>query len=723
MKIFLRCNAFCIFDSRFAMRWVWHRKNKVSYTKMGQFMRYEKRRLLQSASFLCRCVMSCGALLCLLTCLGSCSNDPYPSADRDQKILYGSFDEAPKTLDPAVAYTTASTAITGNVYDTLLEYHYLKRPYELMPSLAQSVPKAEPQPDGKVLYRFRLQEGLLFQNDSCFEKLAGAPTRAVLAQDFAFELQRIADPSVASPVITTFEKIVGFMEFSQALAKRREGDANFAKLPAHEQYTQIGGISGVRVASDRDLEILLSEAYPQILYWFAMPFTAPIPWEAIAYYDGQDGREHFQDHPVGAGPYRLSVYAKRHRMILEKNQNWYGVRYPERHAPGATYPREGEPGDFERGLLDPAYVGRALPFIERIEFRREQEGIPAFGKFLQGYYDASGIIRESFDKVVRGDELSPEMAARGMKLEKSVSPDVYYIGFNMDDSTVGHSGGERAKKLRQAMSLAIDAQEFVRIFNNGRGVPAQSLLPPGIFGYDANLRNSYRQVDLERAKQLLVEAGYAGGIDATTKKPLHLTFDSPDPSAQGLLRFQFFVNAWRKLGLDVEISATTYNQFQEKVDKGAYQIFMWGWVADYPDPENFMFLLWTPMGRTASGGPNTANFSNPRYDELFVKMSARESDAERLVLIREMQTILEDERPWIELFHREDYALYHPWFKNVKPAGLSIATAKYRDIDTKERSRLRAEWNAPIVWPLYVILIAAVAIVFPAVVTFYRERQ
>ena len=124
-------------------------------------------------------------------------------------------------------------------------------------------------------------------------------------------------------------------------------------------------------------------------------------------------------------------------------------------------------------------------------------------------------------------------------------------------------------------------------------------------------------------------AGYPNGIDPATGRPLRLTLDVNDTSARALLMFQFFRDSWKRLGLDVEITATDYNAFQDKMRTGAYQVFWWGWGADYPDPENFLFLLYGPMGRTRSGGPNDANFADPRYDELFVRMRARENDAER----------------------------------------------------------------------------------------------
>jgi ABC-type transport system substrate-binding protein len=656
------------------------------------------------------------------TLWGGCSNDPYPPSDANEKILYSSFAEAPRTLDPAKAYTTNAHAITGAVYDTLLNYHFLKRPLELIPGLARALPERIDLGDGRTRYRFEIRPDLLFAEDECFELgEPGRRTREVVAADIAFQLARIADPAVASPVIEPFSNIEGLPEFAAALAERRETDPVFAALPAHEQYAALGGISGVETPSSHVLEVTLSRPYPQIKYWFAMEFTTPVPWEAIVWYDGSEGHPRFDDHPVGTGPYILADYDKQARYVLQRSPNWYGVRHPEWKAPGGTYPSEGEPDDLLAGRLEDA--GRPLPFIERIEVRRDKESIPEFNKFLQGYYDASGVIRESFDKVIQEGDLSPEMAAMGIQLEISVSPDVFYIGFNMDDPVVGRAGGERSRKLRQAMSLVIDSEEFARVFLNGRGEPAQSPLPPGIYGYQPDYENPFRKVDVERAKQLMVEAGYPRGIDPDTGEALVLTFDTPATTTDGKQQVQFFTHAWAELGIDVRIDQTNYNQFQEKIRNNAHQIFQFGWVADYPDAENFLFLLWSEMANSKSGGPNATNFSDPRFDELFLSMKSRENGPERMVEIREMLEILERERPWIELFHREDYALYHEWVRNVKPMGLSLPTYQYRDVDPALRALRREEWNRPIVWPAYVLIVGAILLILPGVLTYWKERQ
>ena len=664
-------------------------------------------------------VISCVALLFA----SGCDNSPYLAADSTKKILYTSFREAPKTLDPAVAYTTSAHQFTGVIYAAMLQYHYLKRPYELIPSLAVEIPVAEPLPNGQVRYRFEMRKGAFFQKDPCFEALSGVEHREMTAQDVAFQISRLADPNVNSPVISIFSKIHGFEEFSSELMKAREEDASLSDLPIHEQYRSIGQIAGLNVPSSHVLEVTLKEPYPQILYWFAMPFTAAVPWEAVVYYDGQEDREHLRDHPVGGGPYKMASYDKQFRIVLEKNSDWYGLDPAHKGAPGTVYPSEGEEGDIARGALSPDYVGRTVPFIDRVEFRREKEAIPSFGKFLQGYYDYSGIIQESFDQVIKNDQLSEEMVEQGVRLEKTVSPDIFYIGFNMTDPTVGHAAGERGRKLRQAMSTVVDIEEYTRIFNNGRGVPAHTPIPPGVYGYDEDFENPFRIVDIEKAKKLLAEAGYPGGIDPETGAPLRLTYDTADTTSRGLLSSQFFVDAWRTIGIDVEIAATNYNQFQQKVRNGAYQIFTWGWVADYPDAENFLFLLESSQARSVSDGPNTANFQDERYDALFEKMKSRDNDETRLEIIREMRGILVEERPWIEMFSRENYLLYHGWMKNVKPFGMSVPFYKYWDIDAELRAESRAAWNKPIRWPIYGLIALFVAILVPGIRTFYRERQ
>jgi ABC-type transport system substrate-binding protein len=653
--------------------------------------------------------------LAILLLAGGCSNNPFPKQDAEFKVRYIGFDVAPKTLDPAVGYTSGmGSYIRAANYECLLEYHYTKVPYELIPGLAEEIPEAVSNPDGSVTYNFKIRPGIYFHNDECF-RINGTTntTRELTASDFEFELMRTADPIVICPVITPLSNIAGMHDFMDRLRARRKADSNFEKLPVTEQYKAIGPIKGVKVSGKYGLQLTLKEPYPQILYWLAMPFTAAVPWEAVVYYNGENGKSKFRDHPVGTGPYYLKIYDKEFRAVLERNPTWYGIEHPDWKAPAATYPTNGPP----------EYAGKPLAFIERFEFRREKESVSSFSKFMQGYYDSSGIVKENFDNIVVENDLSPEMKARGIRLAKNVALHIGYIGFNMNDPDVGSKAGKRGRKLRQAMSTAVDIHEYSRIFMNGRGIPAQSPIPPGIFGYDPDYVNPYRTTNLERARKLLDEAGYPNGIDPKTSDPLKLNFDVMGTNPGALMAYKFYINAWRSIGLNVALKATNYNQFQDKVRNDAYQIFTWGWGADYPDPENFLFLLYSKMARTNNNGPNTANFANKDFDKLFMKMRCMTNNDTRYKICRKMVKILENECPWIPLIHNEDYALYHHWLKNVKPAKISAAILKYEDIDPALRYAYQQKYNKPIMWPLYVGLLLLAIIITPAVITFIRERQ
>src|SRR6185295_18522285 len=204
------------------------------------------------------------------------------------------------------------------------------------------------------------------------------------------------------------------------------------------------------------------------------------PWEGDRFYAQRgmnEGRNLTLDwYPVGTGAFMLAENDPNARMVLQANPNFRGDPYPS----------EGEPGDREAGLLEDA--GKRAPFVERIVFSREKESIPLWNKFLQGYYDSAGIGSDNFDQAVRinveGDAtLTPEMERRGIRLRTSVAPTSFYLAFNFNDAVVGGKGNERARKLRQALSIAIDWEEYISIFANGRGIAGMGPLPPGIFGF------------------------------------------------------------------------------------------------------------------------------------------------------------------------------------------------------------------------------------------------
>jgi len=456
-----------------------------------------------------------------------------------------------------------------------------------------------------------------------------------------------------------------------------------------------------------------------------------MPWEAERFFEqpGMAQKNFTLDWwPVGTGPYMLTENNPNSRMVLERNPNFRGE----------PYPAEGEPGDAE--LLQDA--GRSMPFIDKVVYSREKEAIPYWNKFLQGYYDVSAIASDVFDQAVRvsieGDAgVTPEMEDKGIRLSTSVETSTSYIGFNWLDKVVGGQKAgepaERARKLRQAISIAFDVEEQIAIFLNGRGIPAQGPIAPGIFGYREGREGMnpvvYEWRDgkparkpLAQARKLLAEAGYPEGRDAKTGQPLVLYFDTIARGAGDKALFDWYRQQFARLSIQLEIRTTDWNRFQDKIRKGDTQLFRLGWNADYPDPENFLFLLHGPQSRARTQGENAANYVNPAYDALFQQVKSMPNSPQRQRLIDRMVDLARADAPWIWGMHPKSYSLRHAWVGNDKPNTMARNSMKYLKIDPAKRAGMRARWNRPVTGPLAWIVLALIVSAIPAVVS-YRRRE
>ncbi|EKD77557.1 MAG: oligopeptide-binding protein, partial [uncultured bacterium] len=151
-----------------------------------------------------------------------------------------------------------------------------------------------------------------------------------------------------------------------------------------------------------------------------------------------------------------------------------------------------------------------------------------------------------------------------------------------------------------------------------------------------------------------------------------------------------------KLGIQLNIRQTDYNRFQEKVRTGNAQIFSWGWLADYPDPENFLFLLHGSNGKVKFGGENASNYENRQFDMLFETMKSMPNDKKRLTLIHTLLTIAQEDTPWIFGIHPIDFTLTHQWVAPLAPHPIANNTLKYQRINAIARTQLQKKWNQPI---------------------------
>jgi oligopeptide transport system substrate-binding protein len=677
----------------------------------------------------------------LVSALAGCRdvwNDPYPTGERGKSILYSAFIERPKHLDPVQSYTEDEAKFTQQVYESPLQYHYLKRPYELIPLTALEVPKPRVIEGGKfTVYEVRIRPGIKYQPHPAFvsenqelkrgtvEKLKtpyALPlgTRELTADDYIYQIKRLAHPRLHSPILGLMsEYIVGLDDFSKRLKNQtKSGWLDLREIP----------LKGVERVDAHTFRVTLNGSYPQFVYWLAMPFFSPVPWEAEKFFEqpGMAEKNFTLDWwPVGTGAYMLTENNPNSRMVLSRNPNFRGE----------PYPAEGEPGDREAGLL--ADAGRIMPFVDRVVFSREKESIPYWNKFLQGYFDSSAIPSDTFDQAVRvsleGDAgLTPEMESRGIQLRTSVDTSILYFGFNWVDSVVGGSS-ERSRKLRHAISIAVDYEEFISIFLNGRGLVAQDPLAPGIFGQREGQeginpvthewRNgAARRRPIEEARKLLAEAGYPDGRDAKTGEPLVLYLDTVGRGPGDKPRFDWWRRQFAKLSIQLEIRDTDWNRFQEKIRKGSQQLYILGWNADYPDPENFLFLLHGPQSRVKNQGENTSNYVNPEFDALFERVKNIPNSAERQRLIDRMVEIARRDAPWLWGYHPKSYGLTHAWMQNGKPNNMARNNLKYLRVDVAKREAMRREWNRPVVWPAVLVFIVLVLSAIPAFLA-YRRRE
>ena len=719
-----------------------------------------------------------GLLLLVLLAAG-CDNSPYWRGAATENTLYSAFTgKSPHYLDPTASYSINETPYTYSAYEPLYGYHYLKRPYTLVPKTAEAV--VEPKyldKAGKVLpddapgdqvaesvYDIRIKPGILFAPHPAFAKdaagqylyhaltreqvgdkrkpsdFAQTGTRELVADDYVYGFKRHATTRIQAPIFGVFsEYVVGLADYGK-LIRAEDKKLLAGRDPADSDKPFLDfrrwPLAGVEALDDHTLRVRIRGKYPQWKYWLAMTFAAPVPWEADAFYS-QPGMSRnglsLNTWPVGTGPFMMSEVLQDSRHVLERNPNYRAV----------TYPCEGMPGDKDSGLLDDC--GKRLPFVDKLVFTNEKEGVSQDSKFRQGFLDTPEI--EVFSHGIAyaiemedSDRLAREYTDKGFKLPRLVDISNTYLGFNWLDPVVGKGDTPeqqvRNRKLRQALSIAVDWDERSRIFPKSAGETAMGPLPGGLFGSRHGTPEginpvTHKLVDgkpvrrsIEEAKRLLAEAGYPDGRDARTGKPLVLNYDfnsAPTPETRAAL--DWMVKQFAKLSVQLEIRATDYNQFQDKIRKGNHQIYTYGWLADYPDAENYLFLLYGPNSKSKTDGENVSNYDNPEYDKRYALLRFMDDGPEKQAVIDEMVKIAQQDAVWSWGYFPYSSGAYQSWLFNGKPSIIIQDRALYYRIDPALRAAKQREWNQPIYWPLALLALALAAVGYAGWRSFRRFEQ
>lgn len=537
--------------------------------------------------------------------------------------------ERVNSMDPANADTVPASRAAALVYETLLEYDYTARhPYRLIPGVAAALP--EVSSNGQV-YVFHLDPDARFPPDPCFGMDArGEPRdRAVTPQDFVYGLQRLADRKVASSgADLVLDRIRGMRAFAERSAGRGPTDYDRA-------------IEGLQALDEHTLRIELARPFPLFQWLLAMSYTAAVPREAVKFYGAG-----FSEHPVGSGPYRLLSWRRNHEMIFARNPAWRGW-----HCGPAAIAPDGE-----------------VPF-DRIVYRVVEDPATRWLAMLAGELDFQGdISRDNWDAVVDDQtHLRPELARQGFHLtEVPAAMEVAYIGLNMEDRVLGPN-----RKLRQALNCAFDSGAWETFWNH-RVVHADGAVPPEAIGYAQDLFPY--AFDLTRARQLLTEAGYPNGRDPKTGRRLALTMDIGQTTQEARESTELLAAFLERVGIELQPQYQIFPAFMRKVSRKETQMFRLGWVADYPDAENFLKLF---CSSNVSPGPNHSNYVNPAFDRLYEQACAEPDDRTRLQLYRQMQAIVREDCPWLFLHFPRAYSIHPDRLHNYLPHDFPYGMEKY----------------------------------------------
>jgi oligopeptide transport system substrate-binding protein len=718
----------------------------------------------------------------------SCSNSPYGKGESAEATSYTAISSELQDLDPASSYATDEYQIISQIYEPPFQYHYLKRPYEVIAGTSEAVSEpvffdhagevlheADPEPAtvGQVEYTIRIRPKIQYAPHPCFARKAdGTPfyrgiafndlnafsfpsdmpekgSRSLEAKDYALQLRRLADLRLACPVFeSTFKKYILGMDglaeqietaieaqrsqrrrAAEAAGRRYNSEQDEREHPIVVDYMALD-CPGVEVVDALTYKLTLKAVYPQIRYWLCMPFCAPMPQEALDFYaEPAMVKKQFTANrcPVGTGPYYLDVFRPNEKIVLKRNPLFHD----------AFYPSEGAPGDAEAGLLVDA--GKKLPFIEQQVWMVEKEVFSSWQKFLQGYYDNSGINEEAFDKAVQqtdsGTELSESMRARGINMQRAIKAVYYELQFNMLDPLVGGLDAKQCK-LRQAISIALDFNEYADIFMNGRAILPNSPLPPSIFGSRSGpagvnryvhewdpVQKSYKVRSIEDARRLLAEAGYPQGL-TPEGQPLVVTLNhGSGGDSQFKERVQWYQRQLGRIGVVLQDQGTDRTQMQKVMRSGNWQLTIGGWGSDYPDPENFLFLYYGANGQKKFMGMNRCNYESPEYDRLFRKMERMSNGPERKAIIDEMLEVLAHDAPSVLMFYPISFYLRHDWLKNVKLHDNTHNVIQYYRIDGADRAMKQDVWNRPTYWPIVLLGLGLVALILPACIRAHRHER
>ncbi len=580
-----------------------------------------------------------------------CAALPAVAADMN-KVVRHVFPAAETGFDPAAAHDLYSGTIEQAIFETLLTYDYLARPAKVVPLVAEAMPTVT---DNGKTYTFKIRKGVYFTPDPAFK----GKKRELTAEDYAYSLKRLIDPRIRSPWAWLVEgKIVGLDALAEDAKKtgKFDYDAKVAGLETPDRHT---------------LRIRLNDTDYNLPYVLAHEPTSAVAREVIEAYADEAGRA--MANPVGTGPYILKQWIRSSKILLEANPGYRGFVWDFKSA---------DPADVK---LISEMKGKKMPQIGRIEVSIIEEDQARLLAFEKGEIDIMNMEGPLAPNVLDGDKLKPELAKKGVKLSRFVDPEISYHFWNMQDPVVGGLSKERIA-LRRAMAMAYDAAEEIKVIRNGQAIEIHYPIPPGVVGHDPHYKSSIKH-DPVAANALLDRFGYKKGSDGWRTQPngerLVIRYASR-PDSLGRQQDEMWKRALDSIGIRMEVQKDKFPELLKLEKQCKLMMRTASWIADYPDGDNFMQLLY---GKNI-GQSNNACAKMPEYDKLYEQSVRMPAGPERDRLYHEMTKVMEAYTPWRldiaryrnmltqpnVLGYRKHPILHSEWqYIDVAPKGISGA--------------------------------------------------
>jgi oligopeptide transport system substrate-binding protein len=481
--------------------------------------------------------------------------------------------------------------------------------------------------DSATVFTLHLRKGVFFHNNPCFPDGKG---REVTARDFKYCFNKLCESNASNQGFWVFkDKVEGANAYYQS---------TIDKKPLPE------GVSGVKVIDDNTLQIRLQYPIAGFLNILATPYTAVFPKEALEKY----GLE-MRTKCVGTGPFFVKELIEGEAIILSRNNSYWDID---------SY-------------------GNSLPYLDAIKVSFIKEKKTEMLEFKKGNLDM--VYQLPFEMIndIIGDLDKAKSGYNQFQLQVTPAMSIQYYGFQHQSALF------KNKFLRQAFNYAIDRQKIVDFTLQGEGIPANfGIVPPSLKDYDAKKVQGY-DFNPDLAKKLMEKAGYPNGR-GLGKIVLQLNSGGSRNTqiaevVQKMLK--------EVINVDIELNILALPQHLENLETGKTLFWRSAWIADYPDPENFLNLLYgghIPKLLSDKSYINSVRYKSPTFDSLFSLALREQNRVKRYDLYRQADQVAMDDAAIIPIYYDENYRLVQPFVKNFDANAMEFRDFKRVYFDPTE---------------------------------------